>query len=278
MRYEHWQGNKTTSMQANATYAELIQAVRGFAERPMAFVLGSGMGPIQERIKPQLAVGFADIPGMVAPTVSGHGGALMLGEWVGRPVLLYNGRLHYYEGNPWSRVVRPMEVLAELGARGVILTNAAGGINLAMPAGSLMALTNHLEWNYPYHWRNAEPHPSPYSLQFNDQLVSAALQCGVALHRGVYAAVTGPTYETPAEIRALKACGADAVGMSTAREAGRCAELGLPVAAISCIANLASGLSPTPLSHHEVLAAVAASADRLGRLLETFVALASVEA
>jgi purine-nucleoside phosphorylase len=262
-------------MTATATFAELTHAVNALRERPLAFVLGSGMGPIQDRIQPRLSVGFADIPGMVAPTVSGHGGALMLGEWVGRPVLLYSGRLHYYEGNPWPRVVRPVEVLAELKVRGVVLTNAAGGINLAMQAGSLMALTSHLEWNYPDHWRNAEAKPSPYSAQLNEQLIQAATQCGVTLHRGVYAAVTGPTYETPAEIRALQACGADAVGMSTAREASRCSELGLPVAAISCIANLAAGLSPTPLSHHEVLAAVAASAERLGRLLETFVAAAS---
>ncbi len=261
---------------ANTSFIELTEAVRSLPERPLAFVLGSGMGPIQDRIKPILTVGFADIPGMVAPTVSGHGGALILGEWVGRPVLLYSGRLHFYEGNPWPRVVRPMEVLAELGARGVILTNAAGGINSAMSAGSLMALTNHLEWNYPDHWRSDAVAP-PYSRQLNQQLTDAAVQCGVTLHRGTYAAVTGPTYETPAEVLALKACGADAVGMSTAREASRCAELGLPVAAISCIANLAAGLSATPLSHHEVLAAVAASAERLGRLLETLVLLNAVE-
>lgn len=258
-------------MTAQASYSELTMAVRNLSQRPLAFVLGSGMGPIQDRIAVRLCVGFADITGMVAPTVSGHGGALMLGEWVNRPVLLYSGRLHYYEGNPWSRVVRPMEVLAELGASGVVLTNAAGGINLNMAAGSLMALTNHLEWNHPDHWKS-DATRSPYSRELNDQLATAATKCGVTLHRGVYAAVTGPTYETPAEVLALKSCGADAVGMSTARESRRCAELGLPVAAISCIANLAAGLSPTPLSHHEVLASVAASAESLGKLLETFVA------
>lgn len=257
-------------MVAHVSYAELNEAVRRQAERPLAFVLGSGMGPIQDRIKTQLAVGFADIPGMVAPTVSGHGGALALGDWAGRPVLLYSGRLHFYEGNPWPRVVRPMEVLVELGAAGVVLTNAAGGINLSMSAGSLMVLSDHLEWNHPNHWKH-EPTPSPYDRYLNEQLQKAATHCGVRLHVGVYAAVTGPTYETPAEVRALKNCGADAVGMSTAREARRCAELGLPVAAISCIANLAAGLSAAPLSHHEVLAAVAASADNLGKLLETFV-------
>jgi purine-nucleoside phosphorylase len=259
-------------MTASASFADFVHAVRELAERPMAFVLGSGMGAIQERIKPRLTVGFADIPGMIAPTVSGHGGTLMLGDWVGRPVLIFSGRLHYYEGHSWSRVVRPMEVLAELQASGVILTNAAGGINLAMKPGSLMAIMDHLQWNYCDNWRGSQQHGSPYSSRLNEQLTHAATQCDVTLHRGVYAVVTGPSYETPAEIRALKACGADAVGMSTAREACRCAELGLPVAAISCIANLAAGLSPTPLSHQDVLAAVSASAENLGRLLETFVA------
>ncbi|MBX7103043.1 MAG: purine-nucleoside phosphorylase [Gemmataceae bacterium] len=254
------------------SYSEFTAAVQALPERPIAFVLGSGLGPVTANMTFRCAVGFADIPGMVAPTVSGHGGQLTLGEWAGRPALVFTGRLHYYEGNPWARVVRPMEVLAELGARAVILTNAAGGINTAFAAGSLMLLTDHLEWNHPRHWLSPGPgtRPSPYSLELGQQLLAAAAVSDVQLHRGVYAAVTGPTYETPAEVLALKACGADAVGMSTAREASRCAELGLPVAAISCVANLAAGLSPTPLSHREVLEAVAASAGRLGRILEQF--------
>jgi len=252
------------------SYAEFAAAVRELSERPVAFVLGSGLGPVAARVSPQMAVSFGDIPGMVAPTVSGHGGALTLGHWQGKPALVFTGRLHYYEGHPWSRVVRPMEVLSELGVKAVILTNAAGGINRAFAPGSLMALTDHLEWNHPVHWRTPGPgqRPSPYSSNLNDILLKAAGEYNITLHRGIYAVVTGPTYETPAEIRALQSLGADAVGMSTAREATRCAELGLPVAAISCIANLAAGLSPTPLSHHEVLQAVSASAERLGQLLD----------
>lgn len=253
------------------SYQELVTAVQRGTEKPLAFVLGSGMGPIQDRITPQITVGFAKIPGMVAPTVSGHGGALTYGEWAKRPVLVYSGRLHYYEGHAWGQVVRPMEVLAELGARAVILTNAAGGINLEMRAGSLMALSDHVVWNYPHHWRRGPQDKPPYSSELNAQLLSAAYNAGVKVQSGVYAVVTGPTYETPAEVRALKALGADAVGMSTVREAQRCSKLGLPVAAISCIANLAAGLSPLPLSHHEVLQAVAGSAERLGQLLAAFV-------
>lgn len=245
-------------------YDELRAAV-GDA-RPAAFVLGSGLGPVVSRVTPRMAVGFADLPGMVAPSVSGHGGQLIFGDWAGRPVLVFTGRLHFYEGHAWSRVVRPMEILAELGARCVVLTNAAGGINAAMPPGSLMALTDHLEWNRPFHWRDPRP-ASPYS----QALIESLSTTGESLFRGVYAVVTGPVYETPAEVRALQSLGADAVGMSTAREAVRAAELGLPVAAISCIANLAAGLSATPLSHREVLEAVAASAERLGRVFERFV-------
>lgn len=254
------------------TYSELVDAVGHLTERPIAFVLGSGMGPIQARVKPIISVGFADLSGMVAPTVAGHGGALTLGQWSDHPVLMYSGRLHYYEGHPWSRVVRPMEILAELKTRAVILTNAAGGINTKFKAGSLMTLTNHLEWNHRDHWRHFDKPPSPYDAQLISELLAAANQSSVPLHQGVYAVVTGPCYETPAEVRALQSLGADAVGMSTAREAIRCHELGLPVAAISCIANLAAGLSATPLSHVEVLEAVAASAESLGQLLEAFVA------
>src|SRR5262245_1308235 len=109
-----------------ASYAELLAATAQLAERPVAFVLGSGMGPVLDRAQPRVSVAFADLPDMVAPTVAGHGGALTLGEWAGRPVLVFSGRLHFYEGHPWSRVVRPMEILAELMTRAVILTNASG--------------------------------------------------------------------------------------------------------------------------------------------------------
>src|SRR4051812_8011455 len=118
-------------------FSELAAAVRRLDRRPAAFVLGSGMGPVIDRVSPRLAVVFGDIPGMAAPTVSGHGGTLTLGDWAGTPVLIFSGRLHYYEGWPWERVDRPMEVLAELGAGAVVLTNAAGGINTAFVAGTL---------------------------------------------------------------------------------------------------------------------------------------------
>src|SRR5262249_5912576 len=181
---------------------------------------------------------FANVPGLVPPTVAGHKSQIILGDLAGRPVLAFTGRLHFYEGHPWERVVRPVEVAAELGATELVLTNASGGIAEALTPGSLMALTDHIEWTRPWPWR----HPghgglggqcrSPLSARLLDRLQQAANAAGVSLHRGVYLSVTGPCYETPAEIRAMRACGADAVGMSTTREAQRGAELGLEVAAI----------------------------------------------
>jgi purine-nucleoside phosphorylase len=248
--------------------------------RLVAVVLGSGMAPVNEGIRPRASVAFADVPGLVPPTVAGHKGQIVLGEMAGRPLLAFTGRLHFYEGHPWERVVRPIEVAAELGATELVLTNASGGIAEALAPGSLMALTDHIEWNRPFPWRPPGPgglggeRPSPYSPRLLDRLQQAADTAGVPLHRGVYLSVTGPCYETPAEIRAALACGADAVGMSTSREAQRGAELGLEVAAISCVANRAAGLSDGPLSHREVLEVVATASSRLAVLLEAFITAA----
>jgi purine-nucleoside phosphorylase len=240
--------------------------------RLTALVLGSGMAPVTERIRQRATVSFADAPGLAAPTVAGHHGQIIAGDLGGRPVLAFTGRLHFYEGHSWEQVVRPVEVAAELGARVLVLTNASGGIAESLEPGSLMALTDHVEWNRPFAWRQPGPgaRPSPYSATLLDRLERTATAAGVALHRGVYLSVTGPSYETPAEIRAMRTCGAYAVGMSTTREALLGAELGLDVVAISCVANRAAGLSGGPLSHKEVLEVVASASSRLATLLEAF--------
>jgi purine-nucleoside phosphorylase len=256
----------------------VAEASRANPARLVALVLGSGMGPVTGRITQRTAVAFGDVPGLVPPTVAGHKGQIILGDLAGRPVLAFTGRLHYYEGHPWAKVVRPIEVAAELGAKVLVLTNASGGINEALDPGSLMALTDHIEWNRPNYWKHPGPgglggeRPSPYSVRLVDELEHAARNAGVTLYRGVYLCVTGPSYETPAEIRAMREIGADAVGMSTTREALRGAELGMEVAAISCIANRAAGLSGGPLSHKEVLEVVAAASANLAHLLAAFVA------
>jgi purine-nucleoside phosphorylase len=244
------------------------------ANRPVAaFVLGSGMGAVTDRILTHISVGFADIPGMVAPTVAGHKGHLIYGDLADKPILAFTGRLHFYEGHPWERVVRTVEVAAELGAKTLVLTNASGGIADVLGPGSLMALTDHLELNRKNCWNQPGPgtQPSPYCPAVRDALDRAAQEANVPLERGVYAAVTGPTYESPAEIRAIRTWGGDAVGMSTTREALRGVELGMNVGAISCIANRAAGLTGQPLSHKEVLEVVTAASARLADLLTAYV-------
>jgi purine-nucleoside phosphorylase len=266
-----------------STYADLASA--SLAMPPVAaIVAGSGLGAVAERVRPLVRVAYGDVPGMAPTSVAGHQGCLTLGEWCGQHVLVFDGRLHYYEGHPWSRVVRPAEISSALGARVLLQSNAAGGIHEALVPGSLMAIRDHIEWTRPYCWRSVPgigpmspigpmvpARPSPYSPGLRVLLRQAANDLGITLQEGVYAAVTGPSYETPAEIRALKKWGADAVGMSTAREAQAAFDLGLECVAVSLITNRAAGLSVGPITHGEVLATAAESAERLGTLIERFV-------
>jgi purine-nucleoside phosphorylase len=260
----------------NPTAWEQLSAVCRASPPQTVLVLGSGLGAVAQRLQPLVIVPFADIPGLPSVSVGGHAGVLMLGEWVGRRVLLFAGRLHYYEGHPWEVVVRPIQLAATLGVRQAVLTNAAGGIADHLEPGCLMAIRDHLQWTHPHWWRRPGPgglsgsRPSPYSAQLRTALHQAATAAGVELHEGIYAAVTGPAYETPAEVRALRAWSADAVGMSTAREIQAGVEAGLECAAISCITNRAAGLSSEPLSHEDVLSVASRQAERLATLLERF--------
>jgi purine-nucleoside phosphorylase len=201
---------------------------------------------------------------------------MTLGEWCGRRVLLLEGRLHYYEGHAWEVVVRPIQTAAALGARVAVLTNAAGGIADPLEPGSLMAIRDHMEWTRPFFWRYPGPgglgpqRSSPYSPGLLKALARAAQDTNRLLHEGVYTAVTGPSYETPAEIRAMKSWGGDAVGMSTAREISAARAAGMECAAISLITNRAAGLSGGVLDHKEVLTIAATQSTRLGDLLERF--------
>jgi purine-nucleoside phosphorylase len=208
----------------------------------VAVVLGSGLGAVVDRVRSDAEAKFAEIPGFAAPTVHGHGGRAVLGAWAGVRVLVFQGRMHFYEGHSWDRATATVRLAANLGAKVLLLTNAAGGIHDALNPGDLMALRGHLKLLDAQAWK----HPraiAPYSPCLIERM---------NLFAGVYAALTGPTYETPAEIRALAAMGADAVGMSTAMEAEAGAALGLEVAAISCITNKAAGLSAGVLDHSEV--------------------------
>jgi purine-nucleoside phosphorylase len=256
-------------------FTALAAACRATPPRTV-LVLGSGMGDVARRVQRPLEVPFAEVPGLPAASVAGHAGRLILGEWAGRRVLVFDGRLHRYEGHPWEVVVRPIQVAAGLGVRQALLTNAVGGIADHLGPGSLMAVRDHFEWTRPYWWRHPGPaglgqrRPSPYSARLLAALNRAAAAAGAELAQGVYAVVTGPCYETPAEVRALRAWGADVVGMSTAREIQAGSEAGLACAAVSCITNRAAGLSAEPLCHEDVLATARRQADTLAALLEAF--------
>jgi purine-nucleoside phosphorylase len=227
-----------------------------------AVVLGSGLGSVVTRLAVESEIVFSAVPGFAPPSVRGHTGRVMVGRWDGVPLLLFQGRMHFYEGNPWDRVTATIRFAAELGVKVLLLTNAAGGIRADLAPGDLMRITDHIKLVDRESWRRVALRPALrpgegiYSCRFADLLPA-----------GTYAALTGPSYETPAEIRALAAMGADAVGMSTAVEAEAAAAFGLEVTAISCITNRAAGLSSGPLDHADVLRAATAPADRLTNLV-----------
>jgi purine-nucleoside phosphorylase len=258
-------------------YAEFLATAR---TRPpeVAIVLGSGLGDLAARMREALSVPFHEVPDLAAPSVEGHRGQLMLGRWANRNVLLFAGRVHYYEGHPWRSVLQPVRLAHHLGVKELILTNAVGGIRADLGPGSLVAVTDHIQCTGPHWYRLAGPggfgesRPSPYSARLIRQLQTGARERGEHLPTGVYAQVTGPSYETPAEIRALRWCGADVVGMSTAREIQAGHDLGLECAALSCVCNKASGLSDGPIHHGEVLAIANQMRERLTAILEAFLA------
>ncbi|HEY8504595.1 MAG TPA: purine-nucleoside phosphorylase [Gemmataceae bacterium] len=237
------------------------------AAPPVAVVLGSGMGAVVSRVADAHGVAFADLPGMAASTVAGHAGRAVLGTWAGRAVLVFQGRLHLYEGWSAEQVTAPVRLAAEVGARVLIATNAAGGIRDDLVPGTFLVLSNHFFWRTPRDVM-ALPSTSPYAPRLVAMLLEAGRDHGAADRPGVYANVTGPCYETPAEIRAMRICGADAVGMSTAQEIEAGAALGLECAALSGITNRAAGLSDLRHDHAAVLRAAADQAERLATILE----------
>jgi len=240
----------------------------------LAIVLGSGFHPAAARLKVAARIPFRSIPGFPVPAVAGHPGEFLAGELGGVPVALLCGRVHYYEGHPMERVTFAVRVLAALGVRDLLLTNAAGGINPRFRPGDFMALTDHLNFMGASPLRGPVPPgrarfvdlSAAYDPGLRRLLQRAARRAGITLRRGVYLAVSGPNYETPAEIRAFARWGADAVGMSTVPEAIMARQYGLRVAGISCISNAAAGLSSKNLSHTEVL-------DTTGRVQATGAAL-----
>ncbi len=235
---------------------ELIQWRTSLAPR-VAVVLGSGLGAFAESLEQRVDISYSDIPGWPVPKVPGHAGQLVLGRIRDTAVAALAGRAHLYEGHAASRVAYGMRVLHALGVESVILTNAAGGIGAELTQGSLVLISDHinLQGENPLPWPESgfPDMTQVYSVQFRQIAREAGRELRMDLQEGVYAALRGPSYETPAEIRYLRAIGADLVGMSTVPEAIMANYLGLQVLGISCVTNLAAGLSGGKLDHAEVL-------------------------
>ena len=230
-------------------------------EPKVALVLGSGLGGFGDCIDVIETIEYSSIEGFPVSTVSGHQGRFLLGYVDNVPVIAMQGRIHYYEGYKMTDVVLPVRLMCMLGAKKLILTNAAGGINTTFVPGTLMALTDHITSFVPSPLIG--PNIDELGLRFPDMtevydkelrsiLLKTAEEHNIPLKQGVYVQFTGPAYETPAEIRAARIYGADAVGMSTAVEAMAARHMGVRVCAVSCISNMAAGLNKAPLTHEEV--------------------------
>ena len=225
-------------------------------------VLGSGLGAFADSLEEAVAVPFGEIPHFPASTVVGHGGALVVGRSRGVPVAVMKGRVHFYEGYTLEQVVFPVRVLARLGVKTLVVTNAAGAINPSFAPGDLMVIEDHLNLiGNPLLGPNDEglgprfPDMSEaYDRGLRDVAEAACRAAGARSHRGVYVSLTGPSYETPAEIRMFRTLGADAVGMSTVPEVIAARHAGMRVVGLSCLTNMAAGVTDRKLDHREVLA------------------------
>ena len=242
----------------------------------VGIVLGSGLGGLADALTDPVAVPFAELPGWPAASAPGHAGRLLLGHLDGVPAVCLQGRLHLYEGNSERLVVEPVLLMRRLGAQVIVLSNAAGGIRVEWPAGTLMLITDHLNLTgrSPLIGANDDALGSRFpdlthtwSPRLNDLMRRAAAAESVQLEEGVYAGLTGPTYETPAEVRMLRGLGADLVGMSTVPEVIAARHMGIKCLAVSCVTNLAAGLADSPIDGDHVIAVGKAAQGRLTALL-----------
>jgi len=254
---------------------EQVKKLTDFVPR-VALILGSGLGALAEEIETVDIVEYKQIDGFPISTVAGHKGRFIFGYIEKVPVVIMQGRVHYYEGYDINDVVLPVRLMSRLGAKVLFLTNAAGGINKNFNAGNFMLITDHIASFVPSPLIG--PNMDSLGVRFPDMsevyneelreiIRSTARELDIPLREGVYIQLTGPNYETPAEIRMCKALGADAVGMSTACEAIAANHAGMKICGISCISNMASGISEKPLSHKEVQE----TADRVAPLFKSLV-------
>jgi purine-nucleoside phosphorylase len=249
---------------------------RGFGGGEVAIVLGSGLGGFATRMTETFAVDYGEIPHWPASKVIGHAGRLVGGTVHGRHVITLSGRAHFYEGHDLRTVTFSVRVLARLGIKQLLLTNAAGGINTRFTMGALMVIDDHINFmgSNPLVGPNDERFgprfpdmTEVYSRRLRALAHETARDIGLAIEQGIYVAVHGPSYETPAEIRAFRVLGADAVGMSTVPEALVARHMGMEVFAISCISNMAAGVLPHALHHDDVMATTQRVAEEFTALL-----------
>ena len=269
------------------TYFDQVSEAAAFVQSRVAtlphtaIVLGSGLGAFADHLEKASILDYTAIPHWPASHVIGHAGRLVVGQVSGRPVAVLSGRAHFYEGHPLTTVTFATRVLGRLGVRTLILTNAAGGINTSFSPGTLLVIDDHI--NLMGSNPLVGPNEDRFGVRFPDmtEIYSSRLRgiadeasqaTGVPVRHGVYVALHGPSYETPAEIRFLRTIGADAVGMSTAPEAIVARHMGMDVLGISCITNPAAGVLPTPLHHDEVMEVARRVGDQFIRLLEAIVA------
>ena len=266
---------------ANAVYEKLLkckEAVRKVTdfEPDVALVLGSGLGGFAENIKIETEISYSDIPGFPVSTVPGHAGKFIFGYLGDKKIVCMKGRIHFYEGYNISDVVLPARLMKMLGAKILFLTNAAGGLGEGFGAGDLMLITDHISIFAP------NPLIGPnldelgprfpdmsnvYKKDLQDVIRAVAKENGIDLKEGVYCQCTGPSFESPAEIRMLAKLGVSAVGMSTVNEAIAANHMGMRICGVSCISNLAAGISGEPLSHEEVQEAADKAAPLFAKLV-----------
>ncbi|MBI2712616.1 MAG: purine-nucleoside phosphorylase [Bdellovibrio sp.] len=261
---------------------ETVAAIerRSTIKPSIGVILGSGLGSIAEKMTEVVSIPYAEIPHFYPTSVEGHTGLLLLGKLSGVPVVMLQGRFHFYEGYSMEEVVFPTRTICALGIQTLILTNAAGGINTQFRPGDLMIIEDHINLmgDNPLKGPNLSqlgprfPDLSEaYSKVCIETFKSAANEHQIPIKQGIYAGLLGPTYETPAEVRMLRTLGVDAVGMSTVPESIAANHLGVQVCGVSCITNLAAGLSPHKLSHQEVMEVSKVGAEKLKRLLTTVI-------
>ena len=271
-----------------ARIAALVEVVRRRTDLvpDVGIVLGSGLGGLAADLADAVAIPFDELPGWPAATAPGHVGRLLLGRLGGRPVVMLQGRFHLYEGNDPGLVVQPVLLFHALGARIVVLTNAAGGLDPSFGPGTLMIMRDHinLTGRSPLIGKNADElgprfpdMTDAWSPRLRARLQAAASAESVDVREGVYVGLAGPTYETPAEVRMLAALGADAVGMSTVLECIAARWIGLEVCGVSLVTNAGAGYTGAPLTHDEVLQAGATAGPRLARVIRRFIEDLDVE-